>query len=427
MVPVAPTPRELVARTFKAEGPRIRAALIRATGDFELAEDALSAAVEKALQVWPQGGTPQRPGAWLMEVARNHALDVVRRAQRFRDREQAVAHLETLSRTTESPDVTTARTGLERGIHAVDDRLRLVFTACHPALAEEAQVALTLQVVAGLTAEEIARAFLTPAATMEKRLTRAKQKIRDARIPFDVPSPEDLPERLHTVLHVIYLVFNEGYVASRGENLLRQGLCDDAIRVAELLHALLPGEPEVAGLLALLLLTQSRARARVDETGDLVLLEAQDRTRWDAALVARGVALVEEALQQRRAGPYQVQAAIAALHAQAPTAAETDWPQIAALYAALVGMSPTPVVRLNHAVAVALAHDVDAGLSLVEALAREGDLEGYHLLHATRADLYRRKGDLQRAQRAYKKALTLARNSAERRFLERRLAQLATR
>lgn len=418
------TPQAVVARVFRQEGPRLRASLIAATRDFELAEDALSSAVMQALEQWPAGGVPQKPAGWLLEVARRRAVDHIRRAVRFRNREQAIEQLTQLNAPAVDVDATADASILERGSHGVDDRLRLIFTSCHPALAPEVRVLLTLQVVGGLTAEEVARAFLTPTAATEKRLSRAKQKIRDAGIPFEVPAQEELPERLQDVLHVVYLIFNEGYLASRGEDLVRQGLCDDAVRIGRLLRGLMPREPEVLGLLALMLLTASRAPTRCDDNGDLVLLEDQDRSRWDAALIREGCALVEAALRLGRNGPFQVQAAIAALHAEAPTAADTDWPQIAALYAALVGMANTPVVRLNHAVAVAMAHGVDAGLSLVETLARQGTLEDYHLLHATRADLLRRQNAYSRALRSYHRALALVTNDAERRFLRKRVQEM---
>lgn len=423
-VRMAATVQQTLAETYQQQGARIRAVLIRATRDFTLAEDALSAAAAQALESWPQAGIPQRPGAWLQEVARRRAVDVIRKAQRFRNRVEALAELEQMARAQTPADDVADRPTLERGPHAVDDRLRLVFTCCHPALAEDVRVVLTLQVVAGLTAQEIARAFLTQPAAMEKRLARAKQKIRDAGIPYEVPSEDALPQRLSSVLHVVYLIFNEGYLASRGDDVVRLGLCQQALRIARLLDALLPDQAEVGGLLALLLLTAARADARVDANGDLVLLEDQDRSRWDAGMVTAGLARVESALRMGSPGPFQVQAAIAAVHAEATDATRTDWKQIAALYTALVGMNPTPVVRLNHAVAVALGHSIQAGLSLIGVLDREGALKDYHLLHAARADLLRRLGQHAQALKSYRRALQCTVHSAERRFLEKRMAQV---
>lgn len=421
VAPAAQLVKDTVARTFREEGVRIRATLVRACGDLALAEDAFSHGVERALETWPQDGIPGKPGAWLLEVARRRALDHIRRARRFRDREAALGHLQQLE---SAPVPQPVRGPLEQGAQAADDQLRLVFTSCNPVLSEEARVALTLQVVGGLTAEEIAHAFLVPHAQMEKRLTRAKQKLRDARVPFEIPSREELPERLNTVLAVIYLVFNEGYLSSRGDALVRRGLCDDAIRLARMLHTLMPDEPECGGLLGLLLLVGARQASRMDENGHLVLLEDQDRSLWNRAFIDEGTLHVDRALAMRKPGPYQIQGAIAALHAAASTSSETDWAQIAALYSALVAHAPTPVVRLNHAVAVAFAHGWEAGLSLVNVLAREGELDGYHLLHATRADLLRRMGDTGAALKAYRTARRWVRNAAERTFLDARIAQL---
>jgi RNA polymerase sigma-70 factor (ECF subfamily) len=414
--------REQVERAFREESGRVLASLIRALGDFDLAEEALSDAFVAALETWPRDGVPRNPGAWITTAARNRALDRIRRARR---QELKLAELErALVEGGGREDQ--VRHGSDSRL--ADDRLRLVFTCCHPALAMDARVALTLRTLGGLTTPEIARAFLVPEATLAQRLVRAKKKIREAGIPYRVPPDELLPERLDGVLAVLYLVFNEGYSATGGDVLVRRELCAEAIRLARLVAELMPEQPECAGLLALLLLQDSRRDARVGPDGSLVLLEAQDRERWDRAEVVEGLALVDAALSAAvgrgiRSGPYVLQAAIAAGHARAPRPEDTDWPAIAHLYDALVVEVPTPVVELNRAVAVAMADGPGAGLALVEVLGAQGALDGYHLFHATRADLLRRLGRRADAARAYERALSLATNRAERVFLARRLAE----
>ena len=388
----------------RREYGRILASLIRAVGDFDLAEDALQEAFAAALAQWPAQGPPQHPVAWLLTTARHKAIDQQRRQVRADRKRDDIAALMTQEADTPVPL----------------DTLRLIFTCCHPALAPEAQMALTLRTICGLETAEIARAFLVPAPTLAQRLVRAKAKIKAARIPYDVPGDDGLAERLDTVMAVVYLVFNEGYSASFGADLVRAELCADAIRLGRMLVELLPAEREPKGLLALMLLHDARRATRTDAEGALVLLAEQDRSRWDGAQIAEGVALVEQALRGRPLGAYAVQAAIAALHAQARSAGETDWPQIAALYGVLAGIHPSPVVTLNRAVAVAMADGLEHGLALLDTI----HLPGYHLLPAARADLLRQLGRRAEAAAAYRQALALVTNEVERRFLERRLREV---
>jgi RNA polymerase sigma-70 factor (ECF subfamily) len=412
--------REAVEEVFRAERGRIVATLIRILGDIDLGEEALAAALEAALMQWPVEGTPANPRAWLIRAARNKAVDQIRRRALFEDKRaemQADAALE--------GEGGPVGSDLDDEGAVRDDQLRLIFTCCHPALAVEAQVALTLRTLCGLETEEIARAFLVPAPTMAQRLVRAKGKIRQARIPYRVPDAEDLPERLDAVLAVVYLVFNEGYAASAGGALIRRELCAEAIRLGRLLVELLPAESETRGLLALMLLTDARRDARVDAAGEVVLLEDQDRARWDRDEIRDGLALVEAALRAGPPGAYALQAAIAGVHARATRASETDWREIAALYGLLRVANPSGVVALNHAAAVAMAEGPAAGLRLMDALAADESLSGYHLLPAARADLLRRLGRLSEAAAAYREALARVGNDADRRFLEQRLAQVS--
>jgi RNA polymerase sigma-70 factor, ECF subfamily len=406
--------RERVDAVYRTESRKVLATLIRLLGDFDLAEEALHDAFTAALNQWPKEGIPNNPRAWLVSTGRFKAIDAMRRHQRF-DASQAAIAEQLYSDTSDGAALEDER--------IEDDRLRLIFTCCHPALPSEARVALTLREVCGLTTEEIARAFLTAPPTLAQRIVRAKAKIRDARIPYQVPSPADLPDRLDTVLQVIYLVFNEGYSASSGASLTRPDLSAEAIRLGRLLIELLP-EPEAVGLLALMLLQESRRVARTSPEGDLVLLNDQDRSLWNREQIAEGKALVDRGLSSRRFGPYTLQAAIAAVHAGAPNAAATDWAQIVGLYDILVLAEPSPVVELNRAVAVAMRDGPEAGLALIDAILARGDLAEYHLAHSARADLCRRLGRTAEARHSYHRALTLARQEPERRFLERRLREL---
>jgi RNA polymerase sigma-70 factor (ECF subfamily) len=406
--------RETVDAVYRAESRRVLATLIRLLGDFDLAEEALHDAFRAALEQWPRDGVPANPRAWLVSTGRFRAIDGMRRQARF---EASLAEL------AERLGANTGDDEAQDDGAVEDDRLRLIFTCCHPALSPDAQIAMTLREVCGLTTDEIARAFLTTAPTVAQRIVRAKAKIRDARIPYEVPSESDLPHRLDAVLRVIYLVFNEGYSASSGGSLTRHDLSGEAIRLGRLLVELLP-EPEAAALVALMLLNDSRRTTRTSPTGELVLLDEQDRSLWNRDQIAEGAALLERALSSRRIGPYTLQAAIAAVHAEAPSPAATDWARIVGLYDALARADPSPVVELNRAVAVAMRDGPEAGLALIDAIFARGDLGNYHLAHAARADLCRRLGRAAEARAAYELALGLTRQEPERRFLQRRPNEL---
>jgi RNA polymerase sigma-70 factor (ECF subfamily) len=399
---------------YREERPRALATLIRLLGDFDLAEEALQEAFAAALDQWPAAGVPRNPRAWLVSTGRHKAIDRLRREKTFATKRAEIAYLSDTA--APAPDASEEP--------FTDDLVRLIFTCCHPALALEAQVALTLKTLCGLSVEEIARAFLVSPATMAQRLVRAKGKIRDARIPYEVPGNDRLAERLDGVLRVVYLVFNEGYAATSGDALVRRELCTEAIRLGRLLRALLPDTSEVAGLLALILLHDSRRAARLDAAGELVTLEEQDRSLWDRGQIDEGQALAEAALRRGGAGFYALQAAIAALHTQGTRADETDWPQIAALYALLLRLHPSPVVALNHAAAVAMGERLERGLRLIEQLEATGELGAYHLLPAAKADILRRLGRRPEAAAAYERALELVTHDAERRFLQRRLREV---
>ncbi|MGH2517681.1 MAG: RNA polymerase sigma factor [Ktedonobacterales bacterium] len=419
---------EVVEQTFRRESGQILAALIAALGDFTVAEDALQDAVIVALQRWPEDGVPRNPAAWLTTIARRKAIDRLRRDSTLARKRDI---LEELARHEQTDVLYGIGDAAEESEPIPDERLKLLFTCCHPGLSLEARVALTLRTLGGLTTPEIASAFLVPVPTMAQRLVRAQRKISDAGIPYRVPPAHLLPERMEGLLAVLYLIFNEGYMAAAGDALIRHELCGEAIRLARVLVTLLAQEPELGpdpealGLLALMLLHSARRRARVDTAGNLVVLEDQDRALWDRDEMAEGIALLDSAMQLRRPGPYQLQAAISALHAQATRPEDTDWQQIALLYARLARMAPSPVVELNQAVAVAMADGPERGLSLLDCLQLNQALEHYHLYHAARADLLRRAGRRDEAIAGYRRALALCENTIERRFFQRRLGELA--
>jgi RNA polymerase sigma-70 factor (ECF subfamily) len=413
-----PVPKQLsrtIETLYRSESGRVLATLVRLLGDLDLAEEAMHEAFATALESWPQTGIPDKPRPWLISTARFKAIDTLRRRARFdASQDELVRHLEAQWSSAQ-------RSNEEDSLE--DDRLRLIFTCCHPSLAPEAHVALTLREVCGLTTEEIARAFLVTPATLAQRIVRAKTKIRETPIPYEVPTPQELPERLGAVLQVIYLVFNEGYSAAAGAEVMRAELTGEAIRLGRLLTELRP-EPEVIGLLSLMLLHESRHAARTSPTGELILLENQDRSLWNREQIAEGVALLEKALKSRRFGSYTLQAAIAAVHAEAESVAATDWRQIVALYDRLLRIQPSPVVQLNRAVAIAMRDGPEAGLALIEAVSEHGEMANYYLAHSARADMYRRLGRTAEARSSYEKALALTQQEPERQFLQERIRQL---
>ena len=419
-------PHAVVDHLFRDEQGRAVATLIRVLGDFDLAEEAVQDAFITALETWPVRGIPDNPGAWITTTARNRAIDRLRRRKRLAEKEDLLRREAEIEEELAAIDPDAALDGATAMSPIVDDRLRLIFTCGHPALPMDGRVALTLRTLGGLTTPEIAKAFLVPEATLAQRLVRAKKKIRDAGIPYRVPDDAAIPERLDGVLRVLYLVFNEGYRASAGSRLIRRELCAEAIRLTRVLGALMPDEPEVLGLLALMLFHDARRETRSGPDGELVLLDDQDRGRWDATRIEEGRSTLDRAMRMRRVGQYQLQAAIAALHDEAPSTEATDWGQIAALYRILGRMAPSPVVELNRAVAVAMADGPEVGLAITDELAAAGQLDDYPYLHSTRADLLRRLGRRADATDAYRRALELTANEPERAFLERRLREMAT-
>ena len=406
-----------ITSIYREHYGRILASLIRALGNFELAEDALQDAFAAAVEQWPREGVPNNPAAWIASTARHKAIDKARRQSWFSERRDEIQRLIEFEMSSDSDD---------RADAFPDERLRLIFTCCHPAINREAQIALSLRTLCGLTTEEIARAFLTPNATMAQRIVRAQRKIRAAGIPYEVPSGDAMPERLESAMAVIYLVFNEGYAASAGDEVVRKDLCAEAIRLARILAALMPHEHEARGLLALMLLHDSRRDTRADSNGDVILLEDQDRSRWDHRQIDEGLALVAEAIRGGAPGPYTIQAAIAAEHARAKCYDDIDWARIAQLYAMLLDLQPTPIIALNHAVAIAMAHGMPHGLALIEQLEASGELDDYYLMWAAKADLLRRMGSFIDAAAAYRRALEVVSNNADRRYLERRLKEVAS-